>query len=537
MTPKNDVGMIKALRGAGETGGSYLLALVVLLPLLLLELTVYFLLFLTLAVVTIFITDDQSDGGWNKEREPSSAEQAAAFRWLQRFRTKRSSGGRVSRVAMLQEVMSADLGGHLKETAANSLTQELVSEVCQSLEASNLNSKVLKELQRSFGESCLYLSGGGMLGMYHLGTVRRLLEEDLLPQHICGTSVGSIVGAFVCTRTDAELRKELEGLEEWYRQMGPLEGPFPVQYWEVVVRVLWRGYIYDYMNQYRNQATFVSHGLTFAEAYERTGRTFTITCAPVSGGPVVLLNRYTAPNVMIASAICASSSMPMLVEAVRLLEKTGLDGSLRPWPGATDLMRDGTMMADSPCEQLQQMLNVRWSIISQVNPHVVPFSLPFILAKRVSRFSGVFARSLSWTEGSLRRCIWSTLLAFQGWTNLPKEGSWISQLLFQDYFGHVNIIHYEMRFKDYLRLIKNETSLEDFRNKVSAAAACTEEQLPRYRLRKKVEASLELALQNCCDETDAAMPNAAILDRRFQGAKGAYHRRRGGAALRRSTRA
>lgn len=26
--------------------------------------------------------------------------------------------------------------------------------------------------------------------------------------------------------------------------------------------------------------------------------------------------------------------------------------------GATDLMRDGTMMADSPCEQLQQMLNV-----------------------------------------------------------------------------------------------------------------------------------------------------------------------------------
>ena len=29
--------------------------------------------------------------------------------------------------------------------------------------------------------------------------------------------------------------------EEWYRQMGPLEGPFPVQYWEVVVRVLWRG--------------------------------------------------------------------------------------------------------------------------------------------------------------------------------------------------------------------------------------------------------------------------------------------------------
>ena len=32
------------------------------------------------------------------------------------------------------------------------------------------------------------------------------------------------------------------------------------------------GYIYDYMDQYRNQATFVSNGLTFQEAYERTGR-------------------------------------------------------------------------------------------------------------------------------------------------------------------------------------------------------------------------------------------------------------------------
>ena len=34
----------------------------------------------------------------------------------------------------------------------------------------------------------------------------------------------------------------------------------------------------------------------------------------------------------------------------------------------------------------------------------------------------------------------------------------------------VNIIHYEMRFRDYLRLIKNETSLEDFRNKARGSA-------------------------------------------------------------------
>ena len=30
--------------------------------------------------------------------------------------------------------------------------------------------EVLRNLRTSFGESCLFLSGGGMLGMYHIGS-------------------------------------------------------------------------------------------------------------------------------------------------------------------------------------------------------------------------------------------------------------------------------------------------------------------------------------------------------------------------------
>ncbi|CAE7161796.1 unnamed protein product [Symbiodinium pilosum] len=346
-------------------------------------------------------------------------------------------------------------------------------------------------MQASFGESCLFLSGGGMLGMYHLGTVRQLLDDDLLPEHLCGTSVGSIVGAFVATRTDNELREELNTLEEWYKQMGPEEGPFPVPYWEVVVRVLWRGYIYDYMNQYRNQATFVSVGLTFAEAFERTGRTFTITCTPTCGGPLLLLNRHTAPTVLIASAVCASSSMPMLVQAVRLLEKAP-DGSVRPWPGVASLVRDGTMLADSPCHELADMLNTRWSIISQVNPHVVPMSLPFLFANCLRRSLRACA-SLGAAEPMLRRCIWTTLHTLQSWTGLPRRGGWIYNLLFQDYFGDVNIVHDEMRFIDYVRVIKNEISIEDLQKKAFLGAERSSQPLQRQKLRTKVEAALRAA--------------------------------------------
>ena len=45
-----------------------------------------------------------------------------------------------------------------------------------------LPTKALKAMSASFGESCLYLSGGGMLGMYHLGLLDayRFLQSGCL---------------------------------------------------------------------------------------------------------------------------------------------------------------------------------------------------------------------------------------------------------------------------------------------------------------------------------------------------------------------
>lgn len=58
------------------------------------------------------------------------------------------------------------------------------------------------ELKKTFGETVLCLSGGGAMGHYHLGVVRTLLDENVLPRIIHGTSAGAIIGAIVCTRTD-----------------------------------------------------------------------------------------------------------------------------------------------------------------------------------------------------------------------------------------------------------------------------------------------------------------------------------------------
>lgn len=41
--------------------------------------------------------------------------------------------------------------------------------------------------------------------MYHLGVVKTLFEEGLLPKVISGSSVGSIIAALVCVMNDEEL--------------------------------------------------------------------------------------------------------------------------------------------------------------------------------------------------------------------------------------------------------------------------------------------------------------------------------------------
>jgi predicted acylesterase/phospholipase RssA len=42
-------------------------------------------------------------------------------------------------------------------------------------------------------------------GLVHLGVIKALNECKLLPRIISGASSGSIMAAFVCTKTDAEL--------------------------------------------------------------------------------------------------------------------------------------------------------------------------------------------------------------------------------------------------------------------------------------------------------------------------------------------
>lgn len=66
-------------------------------------------------------------------------------------------------------------------------------------------------IRQSYGQSALLLSGGGGLGVYHLGVVKALFDEQLLPRVISGSSAGALIGALICVTPDDELRVALSG--------------------------------------------------------------------------------------------------------------------------------------------------------------------------------------------------------------------------------------------------------------------------------------------------------------------------------------
>lgn len=84
----------------------------------------------------------------------------------------------------------------------------------------------------------------------------------------------------------------------------------------------------------------------FQEAFDRTGRILNIVVTPANrGDPPRLLNYLTSPHVLVWSAALASSSLPGVFEANRLMVKD-VDGTER-YESATEMkFSDGSMEQD-----------------------------------------------------------------------------------------------------------------------------------------------------------------------------------------------
>ncbi len=280
--------------------------------------------------------------------------------------------------ALLEGCVKANFAGienpHLYSQTyygTKNLVQKFVDELEESLsfvlQTTQLSIKdkrdLFKQAQPNFGRTALCLSGGATFAYYHFGVVKALIDNNLLPEVITGTSGGAVVAALVATRTDDELRQLL--VPALAARITACHDDFRT--W---IRRLYRtGARFDSLDWARRCSWFCRGSTTFREAYERTGRVLNVTCVPSDPySPTILCNMQTSPDCVIWSAVLASAAVPGILSPVVLMKKNG-DGTLAPYSFGHK-WKDGSLRTDIPLKPLELRLNVHFSIVSQVNPHV-----------------------------------------------------------------------------------------------------------------------------------------------------------------------
>ena len=329
-----------------------------------------------------------------------------------------------------------------------------------------------------FGHSAFMMSGSGSLLYFHVGVVRALLEADLLPNVLSGSSGGSIVGSIVCSHTDEELRELLQ----------------PEQLLERMNVTQKRNLIADQVEIENALRGFLPDDLTFQKAFEKTGRAMNVSIAPAETHQNSrLLNATTSPSVLMRSAVLASAAVPGIFPPVTLqgLDSDGQQKSflpLRRWV-------DGSVSDDMPAKRLARLYGVNHYIVSQTNPYALPFVTDGQRKKT----------SLGLLQGAGRRATreWFnaiTLILDRADKNngpITRATSLMRSIINQNYLGDINILP-DFRVINPVGLL-GFPGEKQVRKLITSGERCTWPKLEMIRQQTKISR----ALREILDRQDA----------------------------------
>ena len=190
--------------------------------------------------------------------------------------------------------------------------------------------------------------------------------------------------------------------------------------------------------------------LTFAEAWQRSGRVLNISVSPTrTRQKPRVLSHLTSPDVLVVSAALASSALPGLFPPVALRARNP-DGTVVPYLPDEEWV-DGSIAGDIPKLRLARLFNVNHFIVSQTNPHVAPVLGLTGVAPAVAGAATVTARSqTTLATDILRRAAPSWL----GPAQMLADRAY--NLVSQDYTGDIDI-HPRFRPQLLTRMVSNPT--------------------------------------------------------------------------------
>lgn len=349
--------------------------------------------------------------------------------------------------------------------------------------------------RQAFGRSALLLSGGATFGMNHVGVLKALYEAKLLPRIISGASAGSIVCAIMCTRTDEEIPEVLKAFPYGdlavFEEAGNEDGIL-----DRVRRLLTQGAWIDIKHLTRVMREMLGD-MTFQEAYNRTRRILNICVSSASVYELPrLLNYVSSPNVMIWSAVAASCSVPVLFSAAQLLVKSPITGENLPWNPTPEKWIDGSVDNDLPMTRLAEMFNVNHFIVSQVNPHVIPFLVQgdAAITKDVNNTDDSSGPRWIYTLTNLAKDeVLHRMHVLAELGIFPNLVTKAMSILSQKYSGDITILP-EIEYKDFPRMLQNPTS-EFMVQACLRGERATWPKLSRIRNHCAIELELDAAVQ------------------------------------------
>ena len=237
-------------------------------------------------------------------------------------------------------------------------------------------------------------------------------------------------------------------------------------------------------------SNFLPDDMTFQKALEKTGRAMNVSIAPAETHQTSrLLNATTSPSVLMRSAVMASAAVPGIFPPVTL-QALDSDGQRKSYLPSRRWV-DGSVSDDMPAKRLARLYGVNHYIVSQTNPHVLPFVTD---GHRKQSSLGILGAAGRRATREWFNAITLILDRADKKNGAVTQGtSLIRSIINQDYVGDINIL------PDY-RLI-NPANLLGFpgekqvKKLIASGERCTWPKLEMIRQQTRISRTLRQILQ------------------------------------------
>ena len=254
--------------------------------------------------------------GWKHTDESRLFDYELVRRRLDHIRDLRRKGDDIGLYFALQEGIHGNFGGMgrapLYQRTAFGTKQLIVDYVDATVDALEHLAKeevtamsfdvkldFFRRASLCFGHTALMLSGSGSMFFFHIGVLRALGAEGLLPKILSGSSGGAMVASVMGTRRPSEFGAVLtpEHFRHFIRDPGDRTPT-------VTLRE-------NFMARKHEILDDLLPDLTFVEAHRLSRLSINVSVAPADlHQSSRLLNAITSPHVYVREAILASAAVP-----------------------------------------------------------------------------------------------------------------------------------------------------------------------------------------------------------------------------------